>query len=209
MTNVLERFRTRAEEAQAAYERAYRELFVDDAVQLPRFPAEAHAERVAALQAERARELNVVIEDLHRVADEARATIEELETGDVTRFLSGAALNEAAAKRDFVTDDVWSLSPAQLRNRLQAVLTAGDKTAVYCYWRAGAARGADLDDMDLDGILAQMRDHLAGPERLRKVAQARAILEESDKVELYVSNLKRGARSSAEAYLNRLTEAAS
>jgi hypothetical protein len=56
---------------------------------------------------------------------------------------------------------------------------------------------------DLREVLVQLRDTVAGPERLAKVERARATIEEASEVELFAGNLKSGARRSAGAWLNR------
>jgi hypothetical protein len=70
-------------------------------------------------------------------------------------------------------------------------------------WRAGEARAAALDSRDLREVLLELRDALAGPERLRAVERARAIIEEAVGIELLVGNLRSGSTSAAGAWMNR------
>jgi hypothetical protein len=56
---------------------------------------------------------------------------------------------------------------------------------------------------DLREVLDELRDALAGPERLRAVERTRATIVEAVGVEMFVGNLRSGSTSAAGAWMNR------
>ena len=209
---MFEHLKSRAEAAQSEYERAYAQLFRDAEKREKLYSDDEHRTRVRVLEQERARKLDAEIEEIRREVEEASMEISLLENGDVTSLVSADELAAAAAKKPFAEDDIGGLSEGDLAGKLRAVLDGGDRAAVFAYWRAGSARLQSMSGVagpeGLREVLDQMRDFLAGPERLARVARAREKIEAALEVELLASNLKVGARSSAEAWTNRQRERA-
>lgn len=195
----------KAEDAQRVYEEGERQLFRLDGSKL--YSEDEHRDRVRALAQERTRKIDLVLEELRGEVETARKDLSVLEDGDVTDLLSGFDLAEAQAKREFVADDVFALSKDKLVDRLRAVLAGGDRASIFTYWRAASARYDSLSGehgvgaQDLAEVLEEMSVFLAGPERLAKAQNAREKMGAAWEVELSVSNLKSGARSSAERWI--------
>lgn len=197
---TLEQLRGRAERIQAEFERGLDGLFRDSGRRERIYSDDEHEQRVRALERERARQLDEVLEEVRRLVAEAELELAALEGGDPTRFLSVEELAAAAAKKSFVEDDVRGTPADQLQGKLRAVLDGGDTASIFVYWRASETYAAT---QDLREVLDEMRDTLAGEARLARVAAARKTIEEAVAVELLASNLKRGARSASVAWVRR------
>jgi hypothetical protein len=208
MTTTLERLRARAEAAQAEYEGQHARLFRDKERRQKLYSDDEHRERERALRQERSRKLDEVIEEIRQLVAEAEQEIRQLEDGDPTAFLSAEELGAAAVRKEFIADDARSLPEGRLMTRLRSVLASGDRVAIFCYWRAAEGRAAELDSRDLRGVLGEMRDMLAGPERLARAERARETIAEASAVEMFAGFLKSGARSPSEAWVARRSGAA-
>jgi hypothetical protein len=201
---TLDQLRERAEAIQAEYERAYGQLFRDAERRQRLYSNDEHEERVRALRRERAEKLDQVIEEIHELVVEAEQEIATFEGGDPTTLLTDAELAAAAARKEFADDDVWRISEGEIEGKLRAVLAGGDRASIFAYWRAAEGRFEDLGrPVDLRLVLDEMREAVAGPERLARVERARATIRETASVEMLAGNLKSGASTAAGSWLNR------
>lgn len=201
---TLDQLRARAEAVQAEYESGYARLFRDAERRRRLYSDAEHEERVLALQRQRSRELDTVIEEVRQAVAEAEREAAVLENGDPTAFLSAEELATAGVKREFVGDDVWSAPEEQLAGKLRTVLAEGNRSSTFLYWRAALGRYDALGQpQDLREVLSEMRDAVAGPERLAGVERARATIEEAAGVEMLAGNLKGGSKTVAGSWMNR------
>lgn len=202
---TFDQVQARAEAAQREYERAYGQLFRDEAQSERIYSDEEHEERVRSLQKERTRKIDALVEEIHATAETARKELATLEGGDPTAVLRADELATAAAKKPFIDDDVWATPAEELAGKLRAIMEGGDKAAVFAYSRAAASRfGAAGERMPLEvgDVLGEMGRFLAGPERLARAERARETVEAALGAESRVAPLGHGARSVAEMYMN-------
>jgi hypothetical protein len=211
MTTPLQRLRERAEQIAAEFEGQRAALFRADGQ--PKFGDAEHAERMRALEQERAERLDAVLAELREAVDEAEKEISIIEDGPLTGLLSSEEeLERAARRRGFASDDVGSISEDALPRRLEAVLAGGDRPTIFAYFVAARGRadsilaGAEGDGSasarlpnELSDALDRMRIKLLGPEKAARLARARELTGEVVALELHVGNLQRGVRSAAEA----------
>jgi hypothetical protein len=202
VTTQLERLRERAEAIREEFERARTGLFGSD--REPKLGPTAHRERLAALERERDEQLDQLMGELRDAVEEARRVVSGFEDGDPASLIDPEELAAAAARKPFAEDDVWALDEEGLEAKLRAVLAGGNRSSIFAYWRAALARHDSLGSpRDLEPVLGEMRNALAGADRLAEVEQARATVEEAVSVELLLGNLRRGATSAGGAWLNR------
>jgi hypothetical protein len=120
-----------------------------------------HAERLAALRAERNRVLQEVEEAARIEIEAARAELTALENGAPTALLTADELERANVRRGHIVDDVATLTQEELINRLEAVLHGGDRVSMFCYLQAGRRRVREIAPGRVPPELAQVLEDLA------------------------------------------------
>ena len=87
---------------------------------------EEHERRLEALLEDFDREKDSVVSEAERTIEKAERTL-ALEHRDLSDSLTTEELERANAKRSYVEDDVWSLSPETLLKRARAAQAASDR----------------------------------------------------------------------------------
>ncbi len=192
----------RAERAQARYEEGEKELFRADGSKL--YSEDEHRQRVRALAQER----NGVLRDIEQQAYEMKAAVasevERIENADPADSLTPEELEHANQKRAFALDAAETLDPEKFKKRLEAVLAAGDKGSIFAHYMAGQHRSKERNGrVPFRGVLERMEAALGGDRRASEVEKAKRKEGEALQVELLAGNLKVGARSSVDAYMNK------
>lgn len=217
MTNELTRgLLKRAEAAQETFEKGERALYRKDGKRIYR--DEEHSERLRNLRAERREACTRVLNEAREVALEADQEIENARNRDPLASLTTEELERANARRAFALDASETLDTGGLESRLRSVLAGGDRSEIGAYFVAGSRRRREILDRSrqtargantpaLNAVLQEMHEALDGGRTSTIVETARLRKEEAFIVEQLAGNLKTGARSYAEAWARRTSEA--
>lgn len=215
-TAKLNELKARAERAQERYEQSEKRLFRPDGSKL--YSDDVHKEEIDKLRTERNRELGEVEELVREERVAASTRVENARNADPTELLAEEELGRANAKRAFALDASESFDAEAFGKRLESVLAGGDKAAIFAYWMAGqrkqerlreSRRGTAGDvpgrpaSTPLDGIVGEMREHLDGGRTRESIEAAERTENDAMQVEMLAGSLKHGARTPAQAYLNR------
>ena len=160
---------------------------------------------------EHERRLETLLEDFDRekdsVVSEADRTI-ALEHRDLSDSLTTEELERANAKRAYVEDDVWNLTPEILIKRARAAQAAGDRPSMFLYARTLEKRanveyegdsgeeGAQLEQLALE--LAQI---VRGPRAERDLERARKAKRDATSLKIYAGQQRQEADGTAERVL--------
>lgn len=96
------------------------------------------------MRSERNTVLTEVEEQVRTAIQEANAQITNLEHRDPTELLTTEELERANQKRAFAVDAAETLDTGSLVSRLEAVLSGGDKGAIFAAWSGGQRRRARI-----------------------------------------------------------------
>lgn len=191
-----------AERAQTRYEEGTNALLRPDGSKL--YADDEHRERVQVLEQERNEVLGEVEHEAHEIRVAVESEIEIIENADPTSSLSSDELEQANLRRAFAMDAAETLSLEAFGKRLASVLAAGDKGSIFAYLVAGQRKSADRGGrVPFRDVLGEMAAALGGDRRAAAVESARHKEGEAFQVEQLAHNLKTGARTSAEAFMNQ------
>jgi hypothetical protein len=155
---------------------------------------------------------------LSRVEDEVEgrvARVEErllrLEHSDPSASLTAEELEAANARRAFISDEVLSLSPEALEQRIRALISAGDRAGAFVYANLlrSLANDAEYGDPAAEANrlrleqLARELEAALDPEASGRLEKAQAEIEELRKIRDYAYLRKNGAKDPVELYLNK------
>lgn len=213
MTETIKNLKARAERAQAKFEADKAQLYRGDGA--PIYGDQENKERLGALTQER----NATLRQIEEDARTERATLDtkaaNIKNRDAAGLLTGEELRTANDRRTFAQDAAETLGVEELALRLQSVQASGDKGVIFAHLSAAERRrreivrsrptgtnGTASSTTELDGVISEMRKAL-DPHAEAEIESARSAQEEAIGVELLAANLKHGARTSAEAYVNR------
>jgi len=209
----LKTLKSQAERAQATVEADKATLYRGDGA--PVYGDQEHKERLGALTQER----NAKLRQIEEEARAERATLDtkaaNIKNRDAAGLLTSEELANANDRRAFAQDAAETLGVEELALRLRSVQASGDKGVIFAYLSAAERRrreivrsrptgtnGTASTTTELDGVVSEMRKAL-DPHAEAEIESAKSAQEEAMGVELLAANLKHGARTSAEAYVNR------
>jgi hypothetical protein len=213
MNETIKNLKARAEHAQAKFEADKATLYRADGA--PVYGDQEHKERLGALTQER----NATLRQIEEDAQAERATLDtkllNIKNRDAAGLLTSEELANANDRRAFAHDAAETLGVEELALRLRSVQAAGDKGVIFAYLsgaerrqreivrtRSTGTNGTGSSTTELDGVISEMRKAL-DPHAEAEIESAASAQEEAMGVELLAANLKHGARTSAEAYVNR------
>jgi hypothetical protein len=153
---------------------------------------EEHERRYDALLDDFDREKDSVIAEADRTIEKAERTL-ALEHRDLSDSLTITELERANAKRSYVEDDVWSLSPDKLIKRAEAARVAGDRPTMFLYARSLQKRvEMEYEEGEVTkevAALEQLASELArivrGPEAERDLERARKAKRDANSLKIY------------------------
>jgi hypothetical protein len=212
-----EGLRERIDAAAERHEKAKRALVRDDGKAKYSIPEFQELEDVARREFE---------DSLSRLEDEIDGRVSRAEerllieqNRDPSSALSREELQEANARRAFVSDAAESLSPEALAERVKAVISSGDRAGQFLYLhhlRLKASEAAATTSsspqvvtnrLTLEALVKELERAL-DPEAEARLAKAREEIAELQKVRDYSFLRKNGARDPVELHLNRAYGAA-
>jgi hypothetical protein len=166
-----------------------RDLYTQEGQKL--YSEEEYERRQEALLEEFDREAESVITEADRTIEKAERTL-ALEHRDLSDSLTTTELERANAKRSYVEDDVWSLSPDVLVKRAEAARAAGDRPGMFLYARTLGKR-AEIEYEEGDPSAAAQLERLAselarivrGPEAERDLERARKAKRDANSLKIY------------------------
>jgi hypothetical protein len=203
--------RRRIDEAAAQHERARKALSRPDGQ--PRYgPAEStELEEVARREFE---------DKLRRLEDEvdgrlasAEEKLHTMEHSDPSAALTAAELEQANARREFISDEVFGHTAQGLEDRVRAVIASGDSAAMFLYAHFIRARASD-SSAGAEGLvpdpeqlrLKQLADELENalnPGAAGRQEKARAEIDELGKIKDYAFYRRHGVRDAVEMHMQR------
>jgi hypothetical protein len=201
----------RIDAAAERHEKARRALMRDDGQAKYSIPEFQELEGVARSE---------FYDSLDRVEDEvdgrlqaAEQRLQVEENRDPSSALSAEELEAAGRRREFVRDEVSSLGPEALAERVRAVIASGDRAGQFLYLHhlrlkagdAGAVLGspaAEASRLTHQALVKELEAAL-DPEGEARLAKARAEIDELQKVRDYSYLRKNGARDPVELHLNK------
>jgi hypothetical protein len=163
------------------------------------FSDEAHKEQERAIDREFATTMDRIQAGIEVRAERARGELAALETADPASSLSTDELQRAAAMSVFVGEEVADLPTQNLVQRVRAAASSGDKAASYALLRHAARQDDDISG-EVRNAVAELRGAL-DPGRERKVAAAKASLEEAEDLQFKAQLARVGANNLGDAYL--------
>jgi hypothetical protein len=213
------------EQAMEHQEARKSELYREDGARL--FGDEEHEEREAATQQEFAATMDSIEAGLDEKIASAEESLLVLENADPTDVLSTSELEDANARRPFVSDEAFTLPLDKLVDRCRAVLAQGGRPAMFLYalyanqrvggdagspageylerkygettfGGEGSATGAEAEAVR-EVVIELKRELDPSGEKRREVA--RSAVEESRSLKTAAYYRRRGARSAGELYL--------
>ena len=156
-------------------------------------------------------ERGISVEGLAEKSGVSVSTIREVERGAREARMDTVA--KLAKPLGLTFDEVWGLDEQSLLARLRSVRASGDRASLFAYWSAARSHQGMRDDAmgrpnrvptELSEEIAAIHDELGGPERRRRIADAKTREAKAGEVLLSVGSLKRGGSTSpARAYLNK------
>jgi hypothetical protein len=199
--------REKIDRAAERHEEAARALYRPDGRKV--FGEDEHEERERALRREFHADLDAVGPDIEKRIEAAEKEVLRLEHADPSAALDVSELEEANARRSFVSDEVFALDPDALADRARAVIASSDRAAMFLYAHHLRARandavlGSEAERLRLGELAGELESAL-DPEGAEKRARARAELEEARSLKSYAYYRRNGARDAAELHMNRV-----
>jgi hypothetical protein len=152
---------------------------------------EEHERRHDALLKEFDREKDSVVTEADRTIEKAERTL-ALEHRDLSDSLTTEELERANAKRSYVEDDVWSLSPDVLIKRAEAARAAEDRPGMFLFARTlGKRAEIEYEEGDpaaaaqLEQLASELTQTVRGPEVERDLEQARKAKRDANSLKIY------------------------
>jgi len=203
--------RSKIDEASEQHERAKKSLVRGDG-QMRYAPAE-HNEMEGVAQSTFFASLDGIEAEIAARIERAEQRLDQELHSDPSGVLSAEELQEANARRAFIGDEAFSLSPEALEGRIRAVIASGDRPGAFVYATVIRSRLRDAAYADSPADVANrltlerlVRDleALLDPTADARREKLEEEIAELEKIKTYAYARRHGGRDLAEVYLNQV-----
>jgi len=190
---------------------------------------EEHEERMEAIRQEFAGRMDRVEADIGKKIADAEEQVLRVEHADPADVLSTSELERANAKRNFVSDECFTLPLPKLAQRLRAVLAQGDRASMFAYAHHAALRvggrpnaaaqhsaskygdefarltetaSEESGAAEVREVVAELEAKLS-PNRQRDLRRAREALEEAQEIKKHAGYRRLGAKNAVDLHRQR------
>jgi hypothetical protein len=202
--------RSKIDEAAKTFERAKRSLLRPDGQS--KFSIPEHNELEGIAKSNFNSELGRIEDEIEGRIASAEEKLHRMEHSDPSAVLTAEELEQANARRAFVSDEVFGRSAQALEDRVRAVIASSDRPAMFLYAHYLRAKTSeDIGDRGLVPDAEQLRlgelvrelESALDPQAAARVERAQAEIKELRGLKDYVYLRKNGATDPVQLYMDR------